>query len=271
MSCLYSGRHFLLSPAQGDFFQLRIRPQKSFRHRLFLPGQKASQLEGVGKLGAAVMIVRDNGQGLQRFCQLADPQLYLGQFLFIVVVIVGLVPAGLAEPGRGVSAVHPEVAVLADGALLQIERVPGCRVIEVADADAETVEKFQGLRRLPGFMPDLDRQAKARGENLHDFRQVPAVRIGVVEIVPELHEQVPQFAGFEKRLEAFVKLLCGLRVDFTFVCKILVQLCGEEKFRLARSSLQPRFCGPLEGRAVKSAIDFYAIHESADEFELVDF
>ena len=99
---------------------------------------------------------------------------------------------------------------------------------------------------------------------------MPAVRIGIVEIVSELDEQVPEPASFEKRLESFVKLSCRIGVDLAFVGEILVQLRGEEKIGLARSSFQPRFGGFLEGRPVKGVVDFDTIHEPADELKLVD-
>ena len=68
-----------------------------------------------------------------------------------------------------------------------------------------------------------------------------------------------------------MKLLYRFGVDFAFVGKISVQFRGKEKIRLFGGSLQPRFGSFLEWRPVKGAVDFHAIHKSADKFKLVDF
>ncbi len=94
--------------------------------------------------------------------------------------------------------------------------------------------------------------------------------VRIVVVVPELDQQVFQLAGFQERLEAFVKISDDLVVHFAFVREALVQLGGEEKIRIFRGLVKPRFCGPLERRAIERAVNLHAVHKPADIYKLVN-
>ena len=81
---------------------------------------------------AAEMIICDNDKGIICLSQLVDSGLYLSNFFVVVVIIIGLISASLAEPFILVSPVHPQVSCFADGALLQIKRVPGGGIVQIA-------------------------------------------------------------------------------------------------------------------------------------------
>lgn len=67
-----------------------------------------------------------------------------------------------------------------------------------------------------------------------------------------------------------MELLHRFSIDLAFVGKVSMQLCCEEKIRIVRNTFQPRFCGLLRWRPVKSIVNFNAIDESAYIFKLVD-
>jgi hypothetical protein len=60
------------------------------------------------------MIVGDDRQKFKGLDQFPDPNVYPGKLFAIVIIIIGLVPAGLAEPFGFVPAVPVENSVLVD-------------------------------------------------------------------------------------------------------------------------------------------------------------
>jgi len=67
-----------------------------------------------------------------------------------------------------------------------------------------------------------------------------------------------------------MKLLNHFSIDFTFVGKVAVQLCREEEILFAGNAFQPGLYGFLGWRPIESVVNFNAIDESADVFELID-